>query len=166
MIHSQYIDYVQTSLNNLGFSDVWLQQSVNFVKIFVELLKKRIKNQFSQSWSTNAFNSNTCTNYRIFKNSWSSENYWKMLPKNLALQLCRFRCRNHKLPVKKDILYGVEANQRLSHLCSNNKVVDVFHYIFECNHFKADRNKLIPNSYRATNTWNFNKLFNISDYNM
>jgi len=31
MIHSQYIDYIQTSLNNLGFSNVWLQQSVNSV---------------------------------------------------------------------------------------------------------------------------------------
>ena len=84
VIYGQYIDYVQTSLNNLGFSDVWLHQSSNSVKIFVELLKKRIKDQFSQSWSNNVFNSNKCTNYRICNNSWSSENYWKILPKNLA----------------------------------------------------------------------------------
>ena len=69
VIHSQYIDFVQTSLNNLEFSDVWLQQSVNSVKIFVELLKKRLKDQFNQSWSANVFNSNKCTIFRIFKNS-------------------------------------------------------------------------------------------------
>ena len=35
MIHSPYIDYVQSNLNNLGISDVWLHYSVNAVKISV-----------------------------------------------------------------------------------------------------------------------------------
>ena len=91
------------------------------------------------------------------------ECYLKLLPKNLAISLCHFRCSNHKLPIEKGRFTSVAHNLRICGFCNNNSLGDEFHYIFECSHFNVDRRKYIPAHFRRANMFNFERLFASND---
>ena len=67
-----------------------------------------------------------CSKLNFFK-----ENYLISLPPALWIPLCKFRCRNHKLPVEK--FRGQKF--KILHLCHIHEVGDEFHYVLKCPFF-------------------------------
>jgi hypothetical protein len=118
--HSPWIAYVKKSLQELGFAGYWINQSVLSPSYFKNIVKSRIKDQYVQMWHEQVFNSRQCFTYRIFKSSFELEPYFKLLPRNLALSLCRFRWGNHKLPIEKGRYINLDHDLRYCHLCPNN----------------------------------------------
>ena len=161
--HHPWIVQVRTSLNQLGFSEYWLNQNVPSPNYFRNIVKLRIKDQFVQLWQSEINESRKFANYKIFKTTFGFENYFKLLPTNLALTFCHFRCCNNKLPIEKGILYGIERNRRFCHLCNTNAIGDEFHYIFECPYFKLDRKKYIDKNLCRPNIINFQNIFQSND---
>ena len=151
------------SLNDLGFAEYWLNQAVLSPRHFKNIVKNRIKDQFLQNWKDMLNNSSKCSTYKIFKTDFVNENYLKLLPKNLAISLCRFRCSSHKLPIEKGRFTSIAHNLRYCSLCNNNSLGDEFHYIFECPHFMAERKKYIPMNLRRANMLNLERLFSSED---
>ena len=161
--HSPWIVYVRTSLNQLGFSEYWLNQNVPSPNYFRNIVKLRIKDQFAQLWSSKINELRKYANYKFFKTTFEFENYFKLLPNNLALTFCHFRCCNNKLPIEKGIFYGIERNRRFCHLCNTDALGDEFHYIFDCPYFKTDRKKYIDKNLCRPNIINFKKIFQSND---
>ena len=42
---------VKRLLSNLGFYEVWLQQNVGDVKVFLSVVKERLQDNFIQNWN-------------------------------------------------------------------------------------------------------------------
>ena len=97
-----WIEYVRKSLNELGLSFYWLRQGSLVMKGFTSFkraVKLRISDQFRCKWHEEVFASSNCTIYRVFKQEIRLEAFLKVLPKNLALKMLKFRCRNTRFPV-------------------------------------------------------------------
>ena len=89
-------------------------------------------------WHTDLVNSSMYQTYRIFKNNFSCENYFRMLPYNCAISLARFRTTNNPLPVNVQRFINVEREDRICTLCDRREVGDEFHYLFNCQYFTAE----------------------------
>ena len=161
-----WLTFVKESLEQLGFSEYWINQSALSPHVFQNIVKSRIKDQYIQTWNESVNSSNKCINYRIFKKEFMFESYLKILPKDLALSLFRYRCCNHKLPIEKGRFNNIERVNRICHLCPTHALGDEFHYIFECSHFRIDRNKFVPLFLRRPNTINLQQLFQSNDTNI
>ena len=82
----------------------------------------------SQDWYSQVMESGHCLNYRIFKTDRQFENYLTLLHCKEALDLCRFRCGNHKLPITTGRYNQTEKSKRICPLCNSNKIGEEFHY--------------------------------------
>ena len=64
----------------------------------------------------------------------------------------RFRCRNHKLPVKNGIYKNIPRSERVCVKCTQSEIGDEFHYIFNCPFFADQRRTYLPKSYTPFGT--------------
>ena len=73
---SEWIGTVEKTLNNCGFSRLWLNQSLPCsTKVFKHSVKIRLKDQFIKKWHETILLGGKCTVYRIIKTSFGFENY-------------------------------------------------------------------------------------------
>ena len=101
-----------------------------------------------------------CLNYRIFKQDLYFEKYLIKLPFRYRMNLCKFRCGNHRLPVVTGRYYNIDRKSRVCTLCKSNFLGDEFHYIFECSAFNELRIKYVKRYFRIRpNTLKMNQLF-------
>lgn len=143
-----------------GFGNVWLSQSDINKKWFCQAFKQNNKDQFLQKWDSLLNKSTSGINYRIIKNEFGINNYFKNLPNKLCRILTAFRTRNHKLPVEVGRWQSKPVNERICSLCGP-EVCDEFHYIMNCKIFGEQRKKFIlPNCTRHPTILKFNELIN------
>ena len=57
---------VRNLLSELGFNEVWLNQSVSNPKIFLSLVKQRLNDTFIQNWNSRLNDSSRAFFYRNF----------------------------------------------------------------------------------------------------
>jgi hypothetical protein len=62
-------------------------------------MKLRLHDQFKQGWYSLIEHSTKALNYRIFKENFEFENYFRVLEDKDIYTLCKFRTNNHKLPI-------------------------------------------------------------------
>ena len=110
-----------------------------------------------------------CTIYRSIKPYFKQEKYL-MLP-NIAdrINICKFRCRNTKIPV---VVRGytnrnipvTAYEDRICDICDKNELGDEYHYILECPAFQNPRNRYLSEFYtRNPNMEKFVLLFQSSN---
>ena len=156
---SKWILYIKNILIDCGFPGIWDAQHIpNSLDCFKEIIKRRLEDQFIQKWSEEIYNSGKCTNYRIFKTHFILEKYLLLTPPNIRKAMTRFRCRNSKLPIVLGSFTGVLRDMRYCTFCNNRSIGDEFHYLFECQHFEAERKQLMsvffygrPSTYKMKN---------------
>ncbi len=164
VFHFPWINYVKSTLDDLGFSEYWQSQSIVSTEHFHNIVKARIKDQYMQSWSNDVISSRKCFNYRLFKHSFQYESYLTELPTNLSLSLCHFRCCNHKLPIEKGRFSNIPRDERICNLCRHNTLLgDEYHYIFQCPFFNEDRSKYLSQEFVIPTVFNFENLFQNTD---
>ena len=97
----------------------------------------RSKDQFSQNWASELFDSSKCLNYRMFKINFEYENYLGILEYNISHRIVftKFRCRNSKLPIETGSHNNVPRELRICLKCNSNTIRDEFHYLFVCSFF-------------------------------
>ena len=85
-----------------------------------------------------------------------------LLDSTERINICRFRCRNTKIPVV-TLGYAIinrPYEDRICAICNMNEVGDEFHYIFKCPIFHSHRNKYLSNYYKLNpNMIKFSQLF-------
>ena len=58
-----------------------------------------------------------------------------------SIQLCRFQCANHRLPIVSGRYASIDRNKRLCKLCNFQLIGDIFSYIFICPALCYERSK-------------------------
>ena len=71
-------------------------------------------------------------NYRIFKENFEFENYFRILEDKNIYTLCKFRTTNHKLPIP-GRWNNIDRVNRICTKCDNITIGDEYHYIMEIN---------------------------------
>ena len=97
--HSKWLLSIKDCLTLSGNQNNWQLQE-NIPIGIAKLVKMKLIENYKQEWSESVFKSSKCRNYRIFKTELVLEQYFNLLPHDLATTLCHFRSLNHKLPVE------------------------------------------------------------------
>jgi len=74
-----WLRFIHNSLNNIGLSNYWLNQTVTSPTVFKNVGNQRIRDQFIQEWHLTVHESSKCLNYRIFKTTFDFERYFILL---------------------------------------------------------------------------------------
>ena len=128
MFKSKYISAVESILNKLGFSGIWLKQEkidMSFTS-FKAQVKQRLQDQYVQNWQSDIDNNEPYYNYRLLKDAFVFENHLKILPEVFAKIMIKFRTLNHKLPIQKGRMLGIERKERMCHKCQMKELGDEF----------------------------------------
>ena len=111
----------------------------NYVKALVKDKSSCIE---KQNWNSFVANSGHCVIYHIFKYSLQLEEYLTFLIQKGAIDFCRFRCDNHKLPAVIDMFSNTERCNYVFTLCNLNMNAD-YYYI------PVNGNTALLSSYRG-----------------
>ena len=164
---SPYLSFVETTLNGLGLSGMWLKQFEMDVSVswFKAKLKESLRDQYIQQWFKDVDTKDGCYNYRMFKTVFEYENFLHKLPQNLVYPLLRFRTLNHRLPVQSGRIDNIPRGERICTKCNTNDIGDEFHYIMTCPFFTDSRRKFIAQRYyKFPNAIKFHALYNNTNY--
>ena len=149
---SPWLKNIEQILSTCGMRHVWLDpDSVerNWLKKALDL---RLSDIYMQEWQSQVDTMSSCITYRSIKPCFKQEKYL-MLP-NIAdrINICKFRCRNIKIPV---VIHGytnrnnpvIAYEDRICDLCDKNELGDEYHYILECPVFQNPRNRYLSDFY-------------------
>ena len=175
---SKWIEKLESIFNETGMANLWLNEMDGFNTEYIKCaLKLRLNDIRRQKLESEIQENSMCSNYRIFKTNLGIEEYLMKLDYNERINLCKFRSRNHNLPITNTRFFeDKEANRHLTFCtkCNKNKVGDEMHYLLECSFFEEERLKFLnrrifinPNIYTMQNmlcTKNVSKLKKLSKF--
>ena len=121
---------------------------------------------YIHEWQNQVETMSSCIIYRSIKPYFKSEKYLTL--SNIAdrISICKFRCRNIKIPVV--ILGYANSNivyeNRLCTICTMNEVGDEYHYILKCPAFQYQRCRYLSQLYIRNP--NMEKITNFSKVNI
>ena len=145
-IEFKWLKFVKTILWDIGRNDIWLNQSSCSLST-KNLVKLILCDQFIQNWHSQLQQSSKGNNYSVFKETCQFENYLKLLPRALYLNIFRLRTTNHRLPIEIGRWQSIALNERKCKLCDLNELGDEFHYLLVCPFFSVKRRQLIDSYY-------------------
>ena len=125
--------------------NLWLSPHNHNPMLIKKAINQRLNDMFYQQWHSNISEMSSCTFYRMFKCDFKLEKYLLKLNKSEQINLCKFRCRNTKLPV---VVLGyathnIDYGERLCKICNLNEVGDEYHYIMKCTYFFNSRGNIL-----------------------
>ena len=155
---SRSLDKMKSILDNCGFSYLWSFQNTS--PNIKSIIKQRLEDQFTQSWSGKVNDSPKALNYRLYKTSHNFEHYLNVLDDKDVITMSRFRTMNHKLPIENGRWQNIPREQRKCPLC-RVAIGDEYHYVMECSSLLTDRTLLIDKKYLTNlNVLKFNAIMN------
>ena len=118
-----------------------------------------------EKWLNEVNTNRFCFTYRIFKQNLNFEAYLIKLPFLHRLNLCKFRCKQNKLPVNKH-RFDKNNVDITCKLCNSGDLGDEYHYLFLCNTFNNERKLYLTEYYyKRPNTMKMCELLNINQMN-
>ena len=159
---SPWLKRIEQILNTCGMGHVWLNPDAvkyNWLKKAIEL---RLSDMYIHEWQNQVETMSSCIIYRSIKPYFKSEKYLTLTNIADRISICKFRCRNIKIPVV--ILGYANSNivyeNRLCTICTMNEVGDEYHYILKCPAFQDQRCRYLSQFYiRNPNMEKISQLF-------
>ena len=148
---SGWVKSVKELLSNCGFADVWFNQGVGDIGIFIKAFKIRIKDINSQEWNARLGNSSRASFYSVYKSTIELSPYLELVKvKNHRESLCRLLTSSHTLHIESGRWNRNPTVPRERRFCFNciSKIEDEFHFVFECPLYDQLRTQLIPSYFR------------------
>ena len=102
----------------------------------------------------------------MYKTEHCLENYFDIIPTHLLQHFMNFhtqRMCNHYLPIESERWSGLDRNDRLCNKYNLQEIVDEFHYLFNCTHLLAERNKFL--SFKTPNAITYKSIMNENNQN-
>ena len=91
LFHSWWLLCIKECLISSGLNDMWNSQDTAHVPQSIgKMVKLKLIENFKQVWRESVFNSAKCLNYRIFKTDLVFEQYFHLLPNDLAMAFLSF----------------------------------------------------------------------------
>ena len=154
-----WIDFIKTTLDNLGLSFIFSQQgNVNTgLNLFKSLINQRLKDHYIQQWNDEISTKVNCLCYRLFKTDFKFENYLITLPKNKWKPLIEFWTGNGYF---RGNHFNIPSDNKASIKCPlcTHFNPDLFHYLLSCSYFNRLRRKFKVKS--VVNTLSFRNVVN------
>ena len=162
--HSKWLNCVKDIISECGFINAWNNQYIDTNCQLSKNVKQYYHNLFVNEWMAQIFNTSKCLNYRMYKSKFGFEDYSTTLPFDLRINLCKYRCSSHRLPIECGRFYSIDRSERICDLCNSNVLGDEIHYIYDCSCFNAERLKFLPADIcKVKNTMSFSNLMNSKD---
>ena len=139
---SKWLSCIHSNLNKTGLGYIWNLDQFN-VNWFKHSLGMVCKDTSTQTWLASVHENNLCSNYKQYKTTLTIEPYLTLLEKKHAINICKFRTGNHRLPITVGRHLGIDRAARLCTLCTNKSIGDEDHYLFECRFFQNERMKFL-----------------------
>ena len=154
------METVKKTLNNCGFSGLWLNQSLPCsIEVFKHSVKIRLKDQVIQNGTELYHKEENVQFIVLLKHRLASESYLNELPDLLGKYFTKFRCRNHRLPIEAGVRLQVLRDMHICQFCETD-IDDEFHYLLCCPNFKEERKHFINSKhYVRPSTFYLHKLF-------
>lgn len=117
---------------------------------------------YLQTWCANVHDSNRLRTYATFKFNLTTEKYLTVVTNyRIRKSLSKFRYSNHTLMIESGRKDGIEFENRICKMCSQNVVEDEYHFLLECPLYNSLRNKYLL-QYNNRNQHTFHKLLTTS----
>ena len=127
---------IKLLLFSLGFGFVWIAQDVGDSNQFMNIIKIRLKDIYSQKWHDSLINTSKTDTYKCYKSLLTPEKYLSINLQYLYKQaLAKFRTSTHDLMIEKGRHIGLDRNYRYCHYCRCKGISVIeseFHFLFEC----------------------------------
>ena len=148
--------------------EAWLNQSVGDVKLFLYIVKQRLKDTFIQNWNARLYDSSRALFYRNFNIFCYKKYLDHVTTEKFRFALTRLRLSSHRLEVEVGRWAKPNAIAFENRLCSTcEKLEDEFHFILECTRYIDLRNSLIPKYFRSRpNMYKLIELFSSDSKNL
>ena len=132
-----------------GFGIAWMFKQVGNEKMFLGLVKERLRDCYVQGWFSKIKNSKHLECYSGFKSMFQSETYLNnsYLIKSHRNVIIRFRCGVSDINVHR-YKFSHNANSFMCPFCKNEKE-DEFHVLFVCPVYERLRTLYIPLNFRS-----------------
>lgn len=160
--NKNWASQVKTILNEYGFSDIWINESIDIYTL--EVIKRRIMDTYCQSWYSEINNSPRLRTYAIFKHTFIREKYLDVIHEyKFRHALARFRISSHRLGIEIGRYTNTPLNDRVCTLCNMNQIESEYHFLLVCPKYRDLRVKFFKPYYCH---WpNINKFENIMNSN-
>ena len=145
-----WVTLLRNLLGNLGFMDVWLQQSVGDRVLFLNLVKQRLTDQFIQNWNSRLDDSTRALFYRNFSFGYKTYLEFVSVGKlRLHVALSNVRLSSHRLEIETGRWARPNAIPFEERRCTScHSLEDEFNFVLECSRYNNLRNIYIPSYYR------------------
>ena len=154
----KWIKCIKEILISVGKMGLFDASYINNPKSTKACISRLLNDLYIHHWNNELNKSSKGKTYALFKQTIALEHYLIALPKNVYMQLCKFRTDNHKLPVETGRWDDIAHNERTCTLC-NSDVGDKFHYLFACPSFENERKLYLKQYfYRRPNILKFSEL--------
>ena len=166
-VNSKWLSCIKSTLTKIGRPDIWQSKQHYHLKSVNLFVKQILIDQHMQDWYSKSAQSSRSLIYFSFKQDFSLERYFILLPRKLYLQLFRIRTSNHKLPIETGRWDDIEIGDRRCPLCATNDIGDEYHYLFRCPYFEIERKLYLkPYFIRRPNMLKFGELLKSNDVNI
>ena len=88
-VHLVWIKYLKELFDETGYSNIWINQDIPNTNWLISSITLRLHDQFKQGWYSQIEQSPKALIYRIFKENFEFENYFRILEDTDTL--CKFR---------------------------------------------------------------------------
>ena len=141
---TNWASLVRNELFNLGFNEVWYQQSAGDNKFFLTILRQRLKDVFVQNWNERLNLSSRATFYRSFA-EFKFQPYLNIVNvSKFRIALTQLRVSSHRLEIETGRWTKPNKISRENRKCQVCSILeDEFHFLFECYLYKDLRKQYI-----------------------
>lgn len=156
---------VKLLLSELGFYEVWLNQSVGDSQFFISVFKQRLTDNFVQNWNARLNDSSRALLYRNF-NNFTFKPYLDIIKiENIRQPLTRLRTSSHRLEIEVGRWAKPVSTPVAERLCSTcHMLEDEFHFVLQCVRYDDLRSQYITKHfYTRPNMYKFVKLMSSSN---
>jgi hypothetical protein len=140
---------VRTILENLGLNYAWIFQEIGNENIFIAEIKRRLEDNFIQTWMSEVEASPRADTYKLFATFGFSKYIEQININKYRAALTRFRLSSHRLYIETGRWHKphpIPRNERKCILC--NTLEDEFHFLLECELYKDLRIRYIKQYFR------------------
>jgi hypothetical protein len=122
---------VKTTLDDLGYSNVWLHQYHEID--YICMLKQRVRDVYIQTWFECIQSQSKLKYYIIFKKEFCFETYLNCIDNEKhRIALSRFRLCSHHLEIERGRLNNIDINDRKCKVCTSDMIESEFHFLCIC----------------------------------
>ena len=150
---------MRTLLFELGFGDVWYNQGVADIDVFIACFQQRVYDIYKQGWRSRIDESTRASFYRVYKSEFGFSHHLDVVcVKSHRVALSRLIMSSHSLRIETGRWERppIPRQDRMCNVC--HKLGDEYHFLLECLSFQELRKRLIPKYY-----WNRPSMYKCVD---